>query len=398
LKINFAAVDFGQEEIEAVNRVLGGTQLASGQENESFEKEFAEYVGSKYAICCNSGSSANLLAISSLGLSKGSKVLTSACGFPATLSPILHIGAVSVLVDYDPLTHNINVDEVIRLLPEVQAVIFAHTLGNPVQMEFIKAQADLLGVPVIEDCCEAVGSSVGKLGTLATWSFYPAHQMTALGGGGMVTTNDEKLYQRMKSLRDWGKTYTWDSSLGGNQTKYTSSIGYHLGYTYDTIGWNFKLPEANAAFGREQLKKLDVFTLTRNINWQYLYSKLKDISQIKIAPMGKGGSPFGFCMDVEDRNGFGNYLEAHGIMHRPFFAGNICRQPAFKDRISGKFPVADYLMNHSLFIGCHTKMTQQDLDYIVETIHAYFDSRNPELERQRLPGGMLSINSTGLTS
>jgi CDP-6-deoxy-D-xylo-4-hexulose-3-dehydrase len=246
--------------------------------------------------------------------------------------------------------------------------MFAHTLGNPVKFHVIPP------IPIIEDCCEAVGSKgVGHIGTLATWSFYPAHQMTALGGGGMVTTNNQTLYQRMKSLRDWGKQYTWDSGRGGNQTQYDSEIGYHAGYTYTSIGWNFKLPEACAAFGRVQLKRLDGFVKRRRENWWDLYDRLKNIEEIYIPKMSAEASPFGFCMNVKgDRNKFGIYLESHGIKHRPFFAGNILRQPAFKSEDAWRFRTSDYLMEHSLFIGCWPSMTQEELDYIVEKIHEYF--------------------------
>lgn len=360
--IDFAATDYGQEEIDAVNRVMASPLLASGPENEAFEREFAEYVGAKYAICVNSGSSANLLALAGLSLRRFSKVLTSACGFPATLSPLYHLGLDPVLVDYDLATHNID----LVTCQSYDAAIFAHTLGNPVEF-------DISEVPVVEDCCEAVGSKgVGTKGTLATWSFYPAHQMTALGGGGMVTTNDEGLYKRMKSLRDWGKQYTWDSSRGGNQTVYDSSIGYHAGYTYTSVGWNFKLPEANAAFGRVQLKKLDLFREIRLENWQYLYKRLGNIEGIYTPKMQEGASPFGYCMTVDwNRNKFGEYLEAKGIKHRPFFAGNILRQPAFMSPEADRFPVADKLMHQSLFIGCHTKLSRADLDYMIEAILAY---------------------------
>lgn len=373
MQINFAQTDFGLEEINAVNRVLMGAWLASGPENEAFEKEFAEYVGSKYAVSCNSGSSANLLALASLQLPKNSRVLTSACGFPATLSPILHLGHNPLLVDYQTDTHNICVNDVIQEMSKVKAIMFAHTLGNPVEMDLILDFAHNMGIPVIEDCCEAVGTKNIGIADLATWSFYPAHQMTALGGGGMVTTNNEEYYQRMKSLRDWGKQYAWDSSVGGIKTKYDSSIGYHRGYTYTSIGWNLKLPEANCAFGREQLKRLDKFRQIRMENWQYLYENLKDLESIYIPPMHPDASPFGFCFDVkaDNRNKFGEYLESKGIMHRPFFAGNILRQPAFKSQDAWKFRAADYLMEHSLFIGCHTKLTEKDLVYMMETIRAY---------------------------
>lgn len=381
--IDFAKVDFDNEEREAVNRVMSGTQLASGPENEAFEKEFAEYVNTSHSVLVNSGSSANLLALSCLELPHGSKVLTSACGFPATLSPILHLGFTPVLIDYELSTHNICVAQVIKKLHEVQAVILAHTMGNPVNIELICTYAKILGIPVIEDCCEAAGTiingkSVGSFGTLGTFSFYPAHQLTALGGGGMVVTNDESLYKRMKSLRDWGKMYDWDSSLGGNITDYSSSIGYHRGYTYDTIGWNFKLPEANAAFGRVQLRKLDRFASMRQYRHEYLRAGLADLDQfVQIQEWSSSEriSWFGYILTFKDgqtynRNHFGQYLESCGIRHRPFFAGNILKHKPFL-YLKGEFPVADKLMHDSLFIGCHTKMTGDDLDYIIKKIRDY---------------------------
>lgn len=391
MKINFARNDYDEQEINAVNRVLQSNWLASGPENEALEKEFAEYVGATHSICVNSGSSANLLALASLGLTPGSKVLTSACGFPATLAPIIHLGLTPILVDYDLETHNIDVSQVIKHLHEVDAVILAHTLGNPVDIEAITYYAQILGVPVIEDCCEAAGTflngqSVGTFGDIGTFSFYPSHQLTAGGGGGMIVTNNQSLMLRCKSMRDWGKVWNWDEKLGDNQTFYSEDVGldykYYRHYCYDTIGFNFKLPEMNAAFGREQLKKLDRFASIRQHHFNYLKSKLShldDFIQIKTWPESERVSWFGYVFTIKDgspinRNQFGDYLESKGIRHRPFFAGNICRQRAFEGLISGTFPVADKLMRDSLFIGCHTKISQEDLDYIVETVTNYVET------------------------
>lgn len=388
MEIPFAKAEYGQEEKDAVNQVLNSPLLASGPENEAFEKEFAQYVGSKFSVCCNSGSSANLLALSSMGLGKGKKVLTSSCGFPATLSPILHLGLQPVLVDYDLYTHNIDLKQVIKHLHEVDAVILAHTLGNPVEIGTIKYYADIFDVPIIEDCCEAVGSKfasryVGTFGKLGTYSFYPAHQITACGGGGMVVMDDEELYQRMKSMRDWGKKYDWDSSQGGVLTNYSNEdclnwdTNYYKGYTYQTIGWNFKLPEANCAFGRVQIKKLDSIRERRMAIHDELFNRLCDIPNLQFPQQHLYAEPswFGFCMTLKngDRNKFGAYLEENGIRHRPFFAGNITRHKCFN--LSGDFPIADRLMQDTLFIGCWPGMTQEMIDYIAEKIHAYsFDS------------------------
>ena len=396
MQIDFAKCSFGKEERTAVNRVLQGNWLASGPEGEAFEKEFAEYVGTKYAICVNSGSSANLLALSSLNLRKGSKVLTSACGFPATLSPILHLGLTPVLVDYDIATHNIDIDQVLNKIcninHDIKAIIFAHTLGNPVDMKELIVNCDLYDVPIIEDCCESIGTkvngkSVGSFGTCGTFSFYPSHQMTALGGGGMITTNDEGLMKEMKSMRDWGKMWDWNSDKGNVTTSYTTKVDgmdYFPGYAYQTIGYNFKLPEANCAFGREQLKRLDGFRKQREENFIYLYKNLAGLDaflDIEVDWKNTEISWFGFPMTLKDsfgsRNAFGDFLESCGIRHRPFFAGNILRHKPFSgisSAYAGNFPVADKLMRDSLFVGCWPGMTKEMLDYIIEKVKTYVDS------------------------
>lgn len=384
--IDFAKAEFGKEEIEATNRVLKGYWLASGKENESFEKEFAEFVGTEHAICVNSGSSANLLALRALNLPKGSKVLTSGCGFPATLAPILHCDLEPVIVDYDLKTHNINVQQVIEKLSEVKAAIFAHTMGSPVNMHTIITVAKTHGVTIIEDCCEAVGSkigerSVGSFGTMGTFSFYPAHQMTALGGGGMITTDSKDLANTLRSLRDWGKIYNWDEPyLVDNKTRYSTKVGdvkYYKHYTYQTLGYNMKLPEANAAFGREQLKKLDGFTKKRIDNYALLKGKLKDAEHafidINVAPFAKP-SWFGYILTFRDtrfnRNNFGDYLESNNIRTRPFFAGNITKHTPFK-RYERDLEVADKLMKDSLFIGIWQGLGEEELSYVANKIKDY---------------------------
>lgn len=385
--VDFAQADFGQEERDAVDKVMEGIWLASGKENVRFEEEFARYVGCDYAVCVNSGSSANLLALQSLNLPKNSKVLTSACGFPATLSPILHLGLRPILVDYDINTHNIDINQVLDKIKYVKAMIFAHTLGNPVDVYTIMKKADRYGVRVIEDSCESAGSkingrSVGSFGTLGTFSFYPAHQITALGGGGMVTTNHKSLALAMRSLRDWGKIYDWDSYLGDHTTKYSHMIGgikYFKHYTYEKVGYNMKLPEANAAFGRVQLKKLDAYSLRRMINFEYLKAALSPIwgKIINIQTIYKAEpSWFGYPLTIKNssvnknRDGLGDYLEENGIRTRPFFAGNITRHKPFL-KYKKDFPVADKLMRDSLFFGIWQNLNDDDLDYIADKIIEY---------------------------
>lgn len=394
--IDFARSDYGQEECDAVNRVLKSSWLASGNENTQFEKEFAEYVGSKFAVCVNSGSSANLLALASLKLHKTSKVVTSACGFPATLSPILHLGMEPYLVDYDLETHNIDVEQVLKKirLENVQAVIFAHTMGNPVNVYEIVKVAKEYGVKVIEDCCEAVGSTykgqqVGSFGDIGTFSFYPSHQMTAGGAGGMIVTNDRDIANHCKEFRDWGKTWNWDEQLGDNKTMYDTEMGigykYYRHYCYAQVGYNMKLSEMNAAFGREQLKKLESFKWRRASNYDELYAGLSDIEDFILPNRLRDSFPnwFGFIITIKDgsainRNKFGNFLESVGIRHRPFFAGNITYHTPFIE-LFYPFEVANKLMKDSLFIGCHTKIGKEETDYIVKEIRGYVDRCHSEL-------------------
>ena len=375
--IDFARPIFGQEEKDAVNRVMEGHWLASGKENEAFEKEFADYIGVPYAVCCNSGSSANLLALASLNLPRGSRVITSACGFPATLSPILHLGLEPVLVDYDLETHNISVDEVQDAIQNTnpKAIIFAHTLGVPVSNSIWYAIED--HVRVIEDTCEALGartkSGISGDCDIGTYSFYPSHQITALGGGGMVTCNDKETFNRLRSLRDWGKMSNWDSYTQNN-TSYdmdVDGIPYFPHYVYETVGYNMKLPEANAAFGREQLKRLDGFVASRKrihdaiecgVDHKYLVNHK--------VPERAEPSWFGVVLTLKSgsRDRLGNHLESFGIRHRPFFAGNITRHPPFS-KYKQAFPVADYLMRNSLFVGCWPGITDAEIEYMVEHIN-----------------------------
>lgn len=377
LDINFAMPVFGQEEKDAVNRVMERKWLASSVENEAFEREFADYIGVPYAVCVNSGSSANLLSLAALDLPKGSRVITSACGFPATLSPIIHLGLEPVLVDYDLETHNIDVLAAIDSIKNSgsKAIIYAHTLGVPVDSG-VNVYAEKKGLRVIEDTCEALG---GKYATslgdfdLGTYSFYPSHQITALGGGGMVTCNDEKTFKRMRSLRDWGKMSNWDK-YEQNNTSYSMEVDglpYFPHYVYETVGYNMKLPEANCAFGREQLKRLDGFVAKR----KHLHDKIADaVYQDKRlvrhkVPEGAEPSWFGVVLTLREgnRDVLGNYLESVGIRHRPFFAGNITRHHPFS-KYKAAFPVADFLMRQSLFVGCHPGMTDMDAEYMIEHI------------------------------
>jgi len=379
MQCDFAKADFGDDEREAVCRVMEGYWLASGNENLDFEKEFAEYIGVKEAICVNSGSMANLIALKALYLKRGSKVLTAAAGFPATLSPLLHLGLEPVLVDYDLDTHNIDIEQAIKKLPDVKAVILAHTMGSPVDVQRLKYFAEDLGVPIIEDCCESVGASIfkkkiGSIGKAGTFSFYPAHQITALGGGGMITTDDENYAQECRSLRDWGKIWNWDTKIGDTVTGFTQSpyldFPYYKGYTYQSVGYNAKLPEANCAFAREQLKKLDIFVEVRRRNYLYLKELMKDEKCFIDIKYEENATPswFGYIFTFKihspnKRNSLVDFLEKAGVRTRPFFGGNITRHKPFRF-LESAFPVADHLMFNSFFVGVHQLLTKEHIEYI----------------------------------
>jgi CDP-6-deoxy-D-xylo-4-hexulose-3-dehydrase len=382
--VDFARCYFGEEERRAVRAVMAGHWLASGRQNEAFEREFADLIGVPHALCVNSGSSANLIALAALDLPKGSKVLTSGCGFPATLSPILHLGLEPVLIDYDAETFNIDLRQAEDAMPHVDAMILAHTMGNPVDMARLMTAADACGVPVIEDCCEAIGAKlhgeqVGSYGQIGTFSFYPSHQITALGGGGMVTFKSDEHYARAKSLRDWGKA---GDGYGRNNTTYSASVGgipYFPHYVYSTVGWNFKLPEANAAFGREQLRRLDWIVGQRKRNhWRILHA-LAEVDRRRLHPVhvvaGADPSWFGviLCPTTCTGRALGDALEARGVRHRPFFAGNITRHEPFK-RYAADLPIADHLMKQAIFVGCYAGLTDEQCEYIAKSIGEALDA------------------------
>lgn len=387
-KIDFAKEDYGDEEKDAVNKILDRGWLANGSMIEEAEKNFAQYIGKKHAIFCNSGSSANLLAITCLKIiERIDCVLTSACGFPATLNPILHNNLRPLFADYDLKTHNINIEQC-KIQDTRYAIIFAHTMGFPVMAKELIEWCKEHKVPVVEDCCESVGAEyygvkTGSLGDISTFSFYPSHQITAFGGGGMVCTDNEEYANVMRSLRGWGKMWRNEFRLGDSKTKFTSmvdDIPYYAGYTYETIGYNFQGTEASAAFLIEQIKKIDAFSGIRLMNWCLLFGGLRGLPfETNERNEGCVPSPFGFIMTLQkgDRNKFIEYLEENGIRTRPFFAGNILRHSAygtlseFKDR----FPVADHLMRHSLFIGCHTKLKMDDIKYMIEKVKAWMASQ-----------------------
>jgi len=390
--IKLAGIIQGQEEIDAVNRVLRSEWHASGPECVGFQNAFATKVGCKYCVAVNSGSSANLLALQALKLRKKARVLTSACGFPATLNPILHLGHKPVFVDYNLCTlqaHMSEIEDVIRN-KKIDAILLAHTLGSAFDLDRVVYLCKHFDIPLIEDCCEALGTKydgrhVGTFGEVSTFSFYSSHHINGLGGGGAICTNDVDIYETCKSLRDWGKQNVREGNICTKMDTDVDGIKYDQQYTYDTIGYNMRLPDVNCAYLREQLKRLDGFVAERQVNYATLEAFLKydkvPLYFMKNEPLTEP-SPFGFPIVLNHnacgyRNNLVEYLERHGIHVRLFFAGNILRHKAYhklyiKHR-QQDFSTANYLMSNALFCGCWPGLNTKDMRYIADTIKEFFN-------------------------
>lgn len=372
-----------------------------GEIVKQFEKEMARYMGVRFAIMTNSGSSANLLALSALTsslfqskrLQAGDEVITVAAGFPTTVNPIIQNGLVPVFVDTNIGTYNTTPHMVDQAITEkTRAIFIAHTLGNPYDIDEIRDIAKLHNLWVIEDVCDALGAEfdgrkVGTFGNVSTTSFYPAHLM-AVGEGGMVFTDSPMIAKAVRSFRDWGRdcwcSPTKDNTCGKrfSQTEQGDlPDGFDHKYIYSHIGYNLKSTDLQAAIGLEQLKRLPEFLEDRRQNWEYLREQFKQAGLDKwfILPTQlQKAKPtwFGFVLTIREnanftRNELVQYLEEKKIGSRNLFGGNLTKQPAYiglnwriADTVSG-LPHSDIVMERTFWIGCHPSMTQKMLDYIV---------------------------------
>ena len=380
----YGEATYGKQEIKAVNRVLKNGWLSGGKETVLFEKELADWWGMKYAISTNSGSSANFIALMSLKLRPGDEVITPACGFPTTVSPIIIQGFTPVYVDVHK-GYTICIEEVEEAITlKTKAIMFSHTLGNVCDMDQLMKVARENSLYVIEDCCDAVGSKwdgkkVGTFGDLATVSFYPAHHMTTGGEGGAILTNDSKLYERCKSIRDWGRACICGWNSQGCNARFDNPPFDHK-YYYTNLGMNLKLTEMQAAFGREQLKRLDGFIAQRKSNFEILYSELmKDPERrIRLPQWDKKAdvSWFAFpylCYHIPERNGMMRHLEKLGIQTRTLFSGDITKHPAYRGigRIASDLTLTDLNMSGVFFVGVGPKLTKDNMKYIANGIKSY---------------------------
>jgi CDP-6-deoxy-D-xylo-4-hexulose-3-dehydrase len=375
--------------------------LTAGRFNKQFEKEFAEYLGVRYALLTNSGSSANLLAFSTLTSPKlkerrvmpGDEVITVAAGFPTTVTPIVQNGAIPVFIDVELGTYNImaeRIEEAIR--PRTKAIMIAHTMGNPFELDKVMEIANKHSLWVIEDNCDALGSTfngrlTGTHGHIGTSSFYPPHHMT-MGEGGAVYTDDPQLKMIIESFRDWGRD-CWCPSGCDNTCK--KRFGWELGslpygydhkYTYSHIGYNLRVTDMQAAIGVEQLKKVPAFTAARKRNFSRLLVGLEDLTEYFILPRATRNSDpswFGFILTVKEnapftKNEIVAFLEQSRIQTRMLFAGNLTRQPAFDGvqyRIHGDLRNTDIILNNTFLVGVYPGLTDEMIDLVSSRIREF---------------------------
>ncbi|THB66168.1 MAG: lipopolysaccharide biosynthesis protein RfbH [Gammaproteobacteria bacterium] len=404
-RINYAEKVFDENEL--INLIDSTLEfwLTHGKYSKEFEDEFARFLGVKKSLLVNSGSSANLLAFMALTspllgekrISRGDEVITVAACFPTTITPIIQYGAVPVFVDVDLETHNIDVSYLDQCLSEkTRAVILAHTLGNPFNIKEVKAFCERHNLWLIEDNCDALGAKYqGKLtgtwGDIGTSSFYPPHHMT-MGEGGAVYTNDELLHKIMLSMRDWGRDCCCESGEDGRCGSRFSRqygelpIGYDHKYVYSHFGYNLKASDMQAAIGCAQLKKLPQFVDDRKKNFSYLLNGLKDFESYFLLPkatINSDPSWFGFMLTIKEgvsftRNEIVNFLEQRNIQTRNLFSGNIIMHPCFSTmvenedyRVLGSLENTNKIMNDSFWIGVAPTMTQEKLQYMVDSISCF---------------------------
>lgn len=405
-RISYASRVYDEKEMQSLTDAVLDFWLTTGRFSEQFEREFAEWIGVKYAHLVNSGSSANLIAFMCLTapelgdrqIKKGDEVITVACAFPTTIAPIMQYGAIPVFVDVTIPQYNIDCEALEEAYTEkTKAVMIAHTLGNPFNIQKVKEFCDKHGLWLIEDNCDALGSKytlngqtkyTGTWGDIGTSSFYPPHHMT-MGEGGCVYTNNPLLHRLILSYRDWGRDCICPSgqdNFCGHRFNGKFGLlpeGYDHKYVYSHLGYNLKATDLQAAIGVEQLKKFPSFIEKRKYNWSKIRSMLEDISDKLILPVPAEDSDpswFGFVITVRqecglDRNEVTGYLEDHNIQTRLLFSGNLILHPCFDEyrdssayRVVGNLERTSEVLNHTFWIGVYPGMTDAMLEYMADTI------------------------------
>ncbi|MFS2005430.1 lipopolysaccharide biosynthesis protein RfbH [Duganella sp. CT11-25] len=392
----------GAPEMELMVEASLDAWLTTGRFNDQFEARLAKLIGVEFLITVNSGSSANLVAFNTLtspklgprAIQPGDEVIGVAAGFPTTVNPIIQFGAVPVFVDVELGTYNIDVTQLeAAISPKTKAIMLAHTLGNPYNLEVICAICKKYNLWLIEDCCDALGSTydgkmVGTFGDIGTMSFYPAHHIT-MGEGGAVFTNNPELKLIAESFRDWGRDCYCppgkDNTCGKRfcQCFGTLPAGYDHKYTYSHLGYNLKITDMQAACGLAQIDRAPGFIQARKDNFAYLTERLQSCSEFLILPQATENSDpswFGFPMTLKPEANIARvdlltYLDQHKIGTRLLFAGNLTRQPYMQGRnyrISGELTNTDRVMNDTFWIGVYPGLTREMLDFAVDKLEAFF--------------------------
>ena len=405
-RISYASRVFDEKEMQALTDATLDFWLTTGQFADRFEKEFASWIGVRYAHLVNSGSSANLIAFMALTAPElgerqilpGDEVITVACGFPTTVTPVLNYGAVPVFVDVTVHQYNIDVTKLEAALCEkTKAVMIAHTLGNPFDLKAVKAFCDAHNLWLVEDNCDALGTKytidnmtkfTGTWGDIGTSSFYPPHHMT-MGEGGCVYTDNPLLHKLILSYRDWGRDCICPSGrdnfcghrFDGQHGELPA--GYDHKYVYSHFGYNLKVTDMQAAIGCEQLKKFPSFIERRRHNWARLHKALESVEGKLILPEPAENSEpswFGFLISVRpesglDRNQITRYVEEHNVQTRLLFSGNLIRHPCFDGlreggayRVSGGLERTDFVMNSAFWVGVYPGLTEGMIDYMAASI------------------------------
>ena len=416
----YAAIEFspkafepGQTVVPPSGKLIGAQELknmvdasldgwlTTGRFNEQFEKKLAAFIGVKYAITVNSGSSANLVAFSTLtspklgerAIQQGDEVIGVAAGFPTTVNPIIQFGAVPVFVDVDKYTHNIDASLIEAAIgPKTKAIMLAHSLGNPFNLDVVTALCKKHNLWLVEDCCDALGTTykgqmVGTFGDIGTLSFYPAHHIT-MGEGGAVFTNNSELKQIAESFRDWGRDCYCppgkDNTCGKRFCWKLGNLpeGYDHKYTYSHLGYNLKITDMQAACALAQLEKAPAFIQARKDNFKFLKERLSTCEEfLQLPEIAEGSDPswFGFPITVKEgspvsRLDLTTYLDQNKIGTRLLFAGNLTRQPYMvnaKYRVSGELTNTDNVMNNTFWIGVQPALTPEMLEFVASKIETY---------------------------
>lgn len=405
-RVNYASRVFDDKEMMSLTDAMLDFWLTTGRFADEFEKNFAEWIGVRFASLVNSGSSANLIAFMALTapelgdrqIKPGDEIITVACGFPTTVTPAIQYGAVPVFVDVTIPQYNIDVSKLEGALSDkTKAVMIAHTLGNPFDLKTVKEFCDRHGLWLVEDNCDALGSQytidgvtkyTGTWGDIGTSSFYPPHHMT-MGEGGCVYTDNPLLHKLILSFRDWGRDCICPSghdNFCGRRFDGDFGLlphGYDHKYVYSHFGYNLKVTDMQAAVGVEQLKKFPSFIEKRKHNWERLKAALAPVKDKIILPeRAEGSDPswFGFLITVPEETGLSrnevtSYIEKHNIQTRLLFSGNLTRHPCFdsirdsdKYRVAGDLTNTDKVMNNTFWVGVYPGMTDEIINYMAKII------------------------------